>query len=269
MNPLESAILKAEWAHEHLKMLDKNVRETLDPDGKGIVGNLDPDRSSYIFRREVSKSTVDAWRLTVGNIVCDLRTSLDHIAYQLALQTTKCPSDLARIEFPIFVKKPNESDLAKRTKHFKANAIEQVKRFQPYNGTDRSFYVNDAASGLPDTANPKAHVLWVIGKLAGIDKHRYITIVPMQAGFQGFNNRDNGDIRVRFDDAGIVAEVFGTFDPAEQLQPRVTLEPQVEIAEADHIIHYDFATLHKAYHLIADVVIPAFSDILPEPKKTS
>lgn len=266
MDPLESAILKAEWAYQHLIALETDAGQALNPDGKGIAGNLDTDSSRYLFHVNVSKAIMNEWRLRIGDIVTNLRDSLDHIAYQLALQTTKDLKVLETIYFPVNERK--DGNFLSRTKHFKPEAVKETERFQPYNTGGTNYFARNQDTGVSDGSNPKSHVLWVINELTRIDKHRHITIMPMQVAFQGFNNRDNGHIHVRWDDTGVVAEVFGTFNAEEKLEPRVTIELQVEIfdMEANATLHYNLATLHQGCHVITKEVIPAFVHILSEHK---
>ena len=105
MNPLKSAILKAQWAHRHLHILYDEVDRVLGKKDQTFVGEYDSEKSAYVFRRELTDAQRTHWALIVGDIVVNLRASLDHIAYQLALQTTKDHEILKNIYFPILDKR--------------------------------------------------------------------------------------------------------------------------------------------------------------------
>ncbi|MCH8090124.1 MAG: hypothetical protein IH955_08960, partial [Chloroflexi bacterium] len=235
MNPLDSTILKAEWVHSHLHVLDDEITSIFNPDGEGVPGQLDAQQSQYIFRPNIRKSTLDEYSLRIGDIAVNLRSALDHIAYQLALQTTKDIGILKRIYFPIFKERNNRTFL-RCTQHFKPEARKKIDGFQPYNTLGR----------WPD---PRRHPLWVMNELARIDKHRYLNVVPIMTTVANFDVPADGGFDVSFDDAGIVAVISGTFKPEEYLKPHVTFEPQIEITEPDLVIHDNFGYLHDACKL--------------------
>lgn len=227
-------------------MLDAEVREIFQSSGEGIDGEFDAEHSQYIFRANAGKSTLDKWRLMVGDIATNLRASLDHIAYQLALQTSKRRHDTY---FPLLQKR-NDRIFIKRTIHFNPEIRKKMEGFQPYHATE-----------------PRSHPLWVVSKLANIDKHRCINILPIMIGIGEVNIPADGNFDLSFNDTNISAVVTGSFNLQEEFKPRITFEPQIEITEPDKVFHYNFGYLHNAYELIIYEIIPTFFSVSFETKE--
>jgi hypothetical protein len=88
-----------------------------------------------------------------GDIVHNLRSALDHLAYQLVLIGSPDAVPSRRIEFPIAETATKyETEKARKVEGMRPEAIEFIDRLKPYKGG------NDA--------------LWRIHELDNIDKHR-------------------------------------------------------------------------------------------------
>jgi hypothetical protein len=245
MNPLESAILKANWAHVHWHILDDEVTKFLKSNRYGIPAELDWVHSRYIFRTNVGKSVINEWGLRVGDIVTNMKDSLDHIAYRLVSKGNRSVRE--RIYFPLF-KHRNEWDSAKWIRHFSPEAIAELERLQPYHAPEGSV----------------THPLWAISELARIDKHRYINIMPMMASIPDSHTPLDGTFSLSFDETGLVGIISNVPQIQEDVNLYVAFEPQIEISEPDLIYHFNLGVLHDAYTMLATTVIPAFSCLLPE-----
>jgi hypothetical protein len=128
--------------------------------GNRISTYDDPEESLYVIKIQ-HISDPEAFRiiLTIGDFICSLRASLDHLAWQLALLTTAKPS--GELQFPILEKSTLDAQVrfAKITFGIPEAAISIMKSMQPYHAG------NDY----------KSTHLWRLNKLWNIDKHRHIT----------------------------------------------------------------------------------------------
>ena len=89
--------------------------------------------------------------LIAGDFICCLRSSLDYLAWQLAVITTPIPSK--RVCFPIYGENTpdNQVSIAKSTFGIPEPAISLIKSFQPYHTKDYAvtlcgFFINCGTS---------------------------------------------------------------------------------------------------------------------------
>jgi len=251
MHPLNSARLKIYRANIHINALKRSIARTFNPQHtisektisqgvlKGIAKiidvNIDPS-----LRAEI-------WGLIIGDIVTNLRASLDHIAWELAMlhiseigRKKLTPSEAKRVQFPLYdeVSAMDDTRRGGRALEFiLPRAHNEIKRFQPYNRRNW----------------PELHLLHNLELLANTDKHRNIppcnvqakvTLTPSNGGvIQILNDKRNSQFIA---DTGTRLEPNITFTIA--VYPDRRIYPPMSIAELS-LIH-DF---------IRDEVIPAFS----------
>lgn len=147
--------MKIHRAHKHFKELDAlYVAYCTDP---YTVSHYD-DRVNqrYIIRCQLKKVLSEDIPLALGDFIYALRSGLDHIAWQVALLTTKRPS--RDTMFPIFGEDTprNQELLRKRVWDWPCEAIDIIKDLQPYK------------RGAAYRDDP----LWQLNELSNIDKHR-------------------------------------------------------------------------------------------------
>jgi hypothetical protein len=134
--------------------------------------------------------------LILGEVIHDLRSALDHVAWQLAVshagrETVSHPKVAPLITFPITSTRP-KFDGHKARPYFSAEATEILERLQPYH--------ND-----PEVLNPLA----LVQRLSNIDKHQVLT--PFM-----------GQLRLE--------EVTIRFRDERSLEPWVPVSGQVQVA---------------------------------------
>jgi hypothetical protein len=104
----------------------------------------------------------------IGDVVHNLRSALDHLAWQLAI-LDGCEPPPALTEFPIFLK---ESDYEARTPKTgeprRASGLFKVRGLDP---NDQAM-VKSMQPFHTHPSDPKGAPLWVLHDLANIDKHR-------------------------------------------------------------------------------------------------
>src|SRR5580658_4055833 len=152
--------LKLSRAKLHLDALDQEVRLFKQSEPHRITTEEDEDGGWYIVKIEHLKDISLGVALIAGDFISCLRSSLDHLAWQLATLPTDSPS--RDISFPICEKDSLDTQIriVKATYGIPDAAVAIMKQFQPYNGGD---------------AYKSTH-LWRLNKLWNIDKHRHILL---------------------------------------------------------------------------------------------
>jgi hypothetical protein len=170
-----------ERASEHAKDLKAEIKAFLETDPYELVHEFDPDafpdgppgtlrrRGIHLYR--VNAAPVpDRISILAGDVLKDLRSALDYVAWQLALAVSDDPP--ATTAFPIFA----SEKAYKRDRKRYIGGIDQAihadfEAVQPYHAGDEA----------------TKHPLWVLHRMANDDKHRVPHIVaslPTGIGFE-------------------------------------------------------------------------------------
>lgn len=184
-----------------------------------------PDRPGYFIQYAIVEAIpIDPFALLVGDIVNNLRGTLDHVAYTLAVNhqanlgiplTDKIKNES---QFPIF---GDASDYAAKVKRYLAGvdpaAEAIIKRCQPFNR--RKHFVS--------------HPLWMLQALSNIDKHRLLLTTALNSFggiFKGNFISDDVIVRGGFleGQAEIVTFSGRPIDPSKEMN--VQYVPVVDIA---------------------------------------
>jgi len=161
--------LKLDRATEHVNALDHAIERFLDLKPYAARRVINSDGTEYVFVWEKVQRTPDCFALIAGDAIHNLRSSLDHMAVELAKAgaaasgTAMTKEEEARIQFPI-VESRNEFDeqvSRRRLQHVKACAQAIIERAQPYNVVPKS---------------PRNALVWIMGDLDNADKHRELAV---------------------------------------------------------------------------------------------
>lgn len=156
---LEGVELKIARASEHLDALGAEASAYLDSDPYQVVGEPQAD-GDILWVCKVHRYLPLRLSVVLGDFLHNLRSSLDHLAWQLVLANGGTPE--RKTTFPILSKKGSKPiGIAGGVS---AKAADLVERFQPYNSTDTT---------------PREHPLWVLSTLNNIDKHREFNIAVL------------------------------------------------------------------------------------------
>jgi hypothetical protein len=159
-HPLDGVRLKIERARHHFYSLKWQIDSFVQSDEGAMVLGVEPnaDRSEWKLRCVEVPQSNPSWSVEFGEFLYQLRTALDHLAWQLVLAGGATPN--ASTEFPVF---HNEADFDRRaeskTKGMASAAIATIKELQPYNA-------------WPE--HPKHSMLWKLHELCNLDKHRFL-----------------------------------------------------------------------------------------------
>lgn len=142
--------------------MERHSGEFLDSDPYKVGIKRDPTSRKLIYYVTNAVPTPDCLPLIAGDIIQNLMSSLDHLAFQLVCcDTNDAPPNQDWIYFPIR-NSPEEYEAAKRGKMKGASddTFAAIDALKPYKG------------GL--------HLLWVLYRLNVIDKHRLLLTVGSQ-----------------------------------------------------------------------------------------
>lgn len=258
MHPLDSAKSKIERANTHIRSLNQAIGEHLPAVNINFTQNSELGRptsplgytveAASIYELDIDPGIEQNWSLIVGDILSNLRASLDHIAWALATKNASnqgselCDKKARRVYFPLRMKKdcsPHLGGLKKADLELLLpEAHKTVESFQPYNVTDR----------------PQLALLKVLHYLVNEDKHRRVTPVlrAVSVGLTGkeqpTTTRTNRPYRLQF---------LVTDSTRNKIDPRTDFDVvlNVPFLGPNDFSVSEFSKLHD---FIRDEVIPAF-----------
>jgi hypothetical protein len=146
---------KLEWATEQLNTLNSELQAFVEKQPYRLITQFDTHTQENVVRVKVITPPPKEITGLVGNILADLRASLDHVAYALA--TKKGPlTNPKESSFPIVLDpmKWLVSGLP-QIRHVEPAAQEAIKYLQPYH-----------------SVTPKNEPLALLDALTNVDKHR-------------------------------------------------------------------------------------------------
>ena len=178
MPSLDGPLTKLDRARQHLREFDRAADEfvTSEPRPYRGISETDSRDGGRVWRLKIERHPPDRLGLLVGDIIHNMRASLDHLVWQLALLTTPTPN--ARTEFPIYLDaQPASSGRSafKREGQAKIRDIPQtaqsvIESKQPYHASD-----------------PEHTPIWLLHTLDIEDKHKLIpTLGVLATGALGF-----------------------------------------------------------------------------------
>jgi hypothetical protein len=171
-HPLDGCRAKIERAKEHIRNLDPEITTLIDSTEHTVTVHTYYDARVTGFSRDLminGPPIPDRIRIIIGEIVHQLRSSLDHLIWQLVLANKKeVPGD--QLEFPVFWERAKYPSAAKRKiKGVSTRAEDIIESLQPYHA-------------IP---NADDHPLKILHDLDVIDKHRFIIVVAGELNIYG------------------------------------------------------------------------------------
>ena len=164
---LQTIRAKIQRANEHIRELNVEVRAFLDtpPQPYVVDTKRDPESRELIYYVATAAERVPSKiALIVGDVVENLRSALDYLAYQLVLVGSPGIEPGRNVYFPISENATRyESETPGKVKGMRKDAIKAIKALKPYRGG------ND--------------LLWILHRLNNINKHR--AVITVGAAFVG------------------------------------------------------------------------------------
>lgn len=168
---LDGARLKVGRAREHMQALDVQCRAAVDDHPHSLFVETDPKTGEHIVKFKTDGANYpDQIKLIVGDVIHNLRSALDHVAWQLADFDSGRPPG-RWVQWPIFHK---ESDYLRHEDKYlegiNAGHRTTIRALQPYHVME---------PGLSLDIRARLVLLLTIGRLDDMDKHRLL--VPTRA----------------------------------------------------------------------------------------
>lgn len=168
---LDNPRLKTERADEHLSILRAKVDSFMHGNPFRWVWDYDERRDQHLYRLEAPSPPPRKLGLIAADFFYNLRSSLDQLAWQLALLTTDDPFD--RTEFPIFRDPERFRSVTKRGAPTRGSGVEKMQDMPP--GAQELI---EELQPYHEENPPDTHPLWIIHQACNIDKHRQIFATP-------------------------------------------------------------------------------------------
>jgi hypothetical protein len=188
--------LKIERAKEHIVNLKSEIGLFIATRPYEITPQRDPQSRRLLYVLTAFREPPERLALIAGDVIQNLRSALDHMAYLLFIGSPGFDEKLS--SFPVGQTAVKyKSEALGKIKGFREQAINAISAVEPYGGG-------------------KGEILWRLHKLNIVDKHRLLITVSGRYG--GFAT--NSLIDRMFEDAGIQS-------PFESIPPilvRVTSE---------------------------------------------
>jgi len=156
-NVFDAVMLKAKWAHDHINDLYGALEDFFDPHPYVVTVDKEaqPGNIVYIYAGCVSQGTDNPFPVAVhghvGDALYNLRSALEHLAWQLVLANGETPG--TGTGFPILDLSAKDSDslFNRKVRGMRNETVEAIARLKPYKGAN--------------------NLLWLLHQLNGIDKH--------------------------------------------------------------------------------------------------
>ena len=100
VHPLDGVRAKLTRAQRHSLELDREIRAWFERHPYGHTGEFDRETSEYVFRYRIYETPPVVWSVVFGDIVHNLASALDHLAWQLVILNGREPIE-RQTAFPI------------------------------------------------------------------------------------------------------------------------------------------------------------------------
>lgn len=170
ISPFTGARLKIIRAYGHLKALLDEIDAALEGQPNAVLAQIEPETGDKVYRAHMPWQPPREWGLILGDVVHNLRSSLDHMVWDLVLLNGCIPD--GSVEFPIYWDRSKydlKNEAARKLRGVHADAAQLIEEAQPYHGM-----------------NPKRHPLWLLRELDVIDKHRSILLTSSVATLRSY-----------------------------------------------------------------------------------
>jgi hypothetical protein len=161
--PLDGVYAKLGRADLHGESLKAEIAAYLDERPFELVSEPDVTGERCQLRAKIAiEIPTVPWGVQLGEIIHDLRSSLDHLAWQLALAHRPGEHPPARTEFPIFISADRyDREAVPKLAGISPEAQSVIRQLQPF-----AVY-----------EEPDRHPLWYLHGLSNLDKHRVVNVV--------------------------------------------------------------------------------------------
>lgn len=247
MEPMTGPLRRIKRAKKHLNVLNREIKSFIAGKPYRCAVNKDPNDGRNIYYPYLTKPYPLTWGFLVGEVAHGLRSSLDNIAWALAVKRDRSTA------FPIYIE--DGTGFARRLKQFRKDAWDDAKAVQPYNAPN---------------GEARRHPLWVLSIIDNIDKHRLIlpsvTKLHIPTGLahpkyfwmDGFVRLNKGSVQFKLTTPANLQKDF---------KPEITGQVLFDISspipdEADDPARLSLKDLFVMHHFVRNDVYPRFAKLL-------
>jgi len=158
MADLSGVLAKLDRADEHRQAYDDLVEEFVASEPYTIFTEYEPETGWHTVRwYALREPPLERFALVFGDMVSNLRTTLDYLVWQLVLATGKRPG--RRTGFPV-VRRAKDWEVQSRTalRGVERPWVDEIEARQPYHRPDR----------------PSIHPLAILDHVNNMNKHRFL-----------------------------------------------------------------------------------------------
>ncbi len=202
-----SARSKIKWAEQHMQEFHGAMLEFLGSGSYQASIKDEPQTQSRFYEIVQRKRLPDSIPCLVGDAVHNLRSALDHVAYEIVKRSGRVPSE--GLYFPIKDTRPEVIGAIKTEIQVAAGTdlIALIAdRIQPHRGGHRN-----------------GHTLWVLHRLDCIDKHRELLTAVEDIGFEHIEAVDGSFLR--YDSTKSRCRILRRFSPCLPASERLSSRP--------------------------------------------
>jgi hypothetical protein len=158
---LKIVLAKLDRAKAHAEAFDGLVREFQNRKPHAIAMHTDPEPPHWVhFQWQVKETPPVDFALILGDLLSNLRATLDYLVWQLVLAAGNTPTD--RNAFPCVKQGTNwPSVRGDRLQGVDACSAAEIDKLQPYHRTQ----------------DPERHLLAVLDRINNLNKHRALPTV--------------------------------------------------------------------------------------------
>lgn len=258
---LRSVFAKLDRADTHFDKLRRAIEGFLEERPYSIVSEVDRQTGECVFTGQVRKPhRVIDLGLLIGDVVQNMRNSLDHLAWQLALRHRPNDEPPGNTAFPIF-KGPDE---------FERQVV--CGRRSPIRGTSK--IAQDRIAGLQPcyrAKRPWSDPLWVLHRLANDDKHRVLHVTAVAAHAATYFLSDMLATRIEAASVSVLGRSFGDGDELGRLPPEPACAELADKLNLTYDVAFDpegpargervLAQLDRCRKAVREDVVPSFLDL--------
>ena len=197
MSTLDGVDRKIARAEAHIAELKDLLKGVIDPSRNFFSNEVDSETGEYVIYAHNVPVVPPEAAVILGEFFFDLRSALDHLAWQLVLLDGGTPGE--NTSFPIrstLFNKKGDLIPTQLTPRLKSQTIlDLLEDVQPYRGVDRG-----PESPRTPAAFQNSH-LWQLQHFNNIDKHRVLLVVVCSFDFGNMwwgSNEGDPTPRIRF-----------------------------------------------------------------------
>lgn len=232
-----------------------------------FAGEIHRQGFDHVYRSVDPPAPSPDWPLMIGDCVHNLRSAVDHLAWQLVRLNGGGPTTATQfpIRTSIFRRSPC-TGLIEPTPLLVSGGVSQdamdiIDSVQPYKRRDEA----------------RTHPLWLIHELDAIDKHRHLVLSVVAVRMAGFSWSGSGNdfespikrfvmTRKPLEHNQVVAKVVWR-EPRDQLNGNLNFTPWVLFGERSPkavVGENVMAVLAKLTYFVEDELVSLFRPLFPE-----